>query len=327
MSESERPNNFLENLVVNDLKEGRIAEVVTRFPQEPNGFLHIGHAKSICLNFGLAERFDGRCHLRFDDTNPEKESYEYIHAIQEDIRWLGFQWSGEVRFASSYFDTLYDWACVLIKEGLAYVCDLSADEARAYRGTLTEPGQNSPYRDRDVDTNLRLFAEMRAGLFDDGSRVLRAKIDMASPNMNLRDPILYRIRRVTHHQTGDAWLIYPTYDFAHGQGDAIEGVTHSLCSLEFEDHRPLYDWFIRHLPTGHVPHQYEFGRLNLNFTVTSKRKLKLLVDEGIVTGWDDPRMPTIAGMRRRGYSAQAIRTFCDRIGVTRSDGVVDVAML
>ncbi|HBZ50267.1 MAG TPA: glutamine--tRNA ligase, partial [Halieaceae bacterium] len=233
MSESERPNHFLENLVVNDLKEGRIAEVVTRFPPEPNGFLHIGHAKSICLNFGLAERFDGRCHLRFDDTNPEKESDEYIHAIQEDIRWLGFQWSGEVRFASSYFDTLYDWACVLIKEGLAYVCDLSADEARAYRGTLTEPGQNSPYRDRDVDTNLRLFAEMRAGLFDDGSRVLRAKIDMASPNMNLRDPILYRIRRVTHHQTGDAWLIYPTYDFAHGQGDAIEGVTHSLCSLEF----------------------------------------------------------------------------------------------
>ena len=327
MSESERPNHFLENLVVNDLKEGRIAEVVTRFPPEPNGFLHIGHAKSICLNFGLAERFDGRCHLRFDDTNPEKESDEYIHAIQEDIRWLGFQWSGEVRFASSYFDTLYDWACVLIKEGLAYVCDLSADEARAYRGTLTEPGQNSPYRDRDVDTNLRLFAEMRAGLFDDGSRVLRAKIDMASPNMNLRDPILYRIRRVTHHQTGDAWLIYPTYDFAHGQGDAIEGVTHSLCSLEFEDHRPLYDWFIRHLPTGHVPHQYELGRLNMNFTVTSKRKLKLLVDEGIVTGWDDPRMPTIAGMRRRGYSAQAIRTFCDRIGVTRSDGVVDVAML
>ena len=327
MSESERPNHFLENLVAADLNEGRITDVVTRFPPEPNGFLHIGHAKSICLNFGLAERFGGRCHLRFDDTNPEKESDEYIQAIQEDIRWLGFQWSGDVRFASSYFDTLYDWACVLIKEGLAYVCDLSADEARAYRGTLTEPGQNSPYRDRDVDTNLRLFSEMKEGLFDDGSRVLRAKIDMASPNMNLRDPILYRIRRVTHHQTGDAWLIYPTYDFAHGQGDAIEGVTHSLCSLEFEDHRPLYDWFIRHLPTGHVPHQYEFGRLNLNFTVTSKRKLKLLVDEGIVTGWDDPRMPTIAGMRRRGYSAQAIRTFCDRIGVTRSDGVVDVAML
>ena len=327
MSESSRPFHFLEARVANDLAEGKITKVVTRFPPEPNGYLHVGHAKSICLNFGLAERFQGDCHLRFDDTNPEKESDEFIQAIQADIRWLGFSWAGEVRYASSYFEQLYQWACYLIEKGLAYVCDLSADEAREYRGTLTEPGRNSPYRERTPQENLALFEAMRAGQYPDGAKVLRAKIDMASPNMNLRDPILYRIRRVTHHQTGDAWLIYPTYDFAHGQGDAIEGITHSICSLEFEDHRPLYDWFIENLPVPSEPHQHEFGRLNLNYTVTSKRKLKQLVDEGVVAGWDDPRMPTIAGMRRRGYSATAIRTFCDMIGVTRSDGTVDVAML
>lgn len=327
VSEPSRPMHFLESLVAKDLEAGKINKVVTRFPPEPNGYLHVGHAKSICLNFGLAQRFGGDCHLRFDDTNPEKESDEFIQAIQADVRWLGFEWAGDVRYASSYFQQLYDWACYLIDQGLAYVCDLSAEEARTYRGTLTEPGRNSPYRERSVEENRALFASMRAGEFQDGAKVLRAKIDMASPNMNLRDPILYRIRRVVHHQTGSEWVIYPTYDFAHGQGDAIEGITHSICSLEFEDHRPLYDWFINNLPVPSEPHQYEFGRLNLNYTVTSKRKLKQLVDEGVVAGWDDPRMPTIAGMRRRGYSPAAIRTFCDMIGVTRSDGTVDVAML
>jgi glutaminyl-tRNA synthetase len=320
-------NNFLHNIVADDLAAGRVSKVVTRFPPEPNGYLHVGHAKSICLNFGLAEAFDGECNLRFDDTNPEKESPEYVASIEEDVRWLGYQWSGEVRYASSYFQQFYDWAVHLVEQGLAYVCDLNAEQAREYRGTLTEPGRDSPFRARSIAENLDLLARMKAGEFDEGSRVLRAKIDMASPNMNLRDPILYRIRKVAHHQTGNDWCIYPTYDFAHGQEDAIEGITHSICTLEFEDHRPLYDWFIEHLPVPSRPRQYEFGRLNLNYTVTSKRKLKQLVDEGVVSGWDDPRMPTISGMRRRGYSPRAIRRFCEMIGVTRSDGVVDVAML
>jgi glutaminyl-tRNA synthetase len=325
--EHQPAGNFLRAIIAEDLESGRVAEVVTRFPPEPNGYLHIGHAKSISVNFGLAEAFGGRCNLRFDDTNPEKESQEFIDSIMEDVRWLGYRWDGDVRFASSYFQQLYDWAVVLVEQGDAYVCDLTADEAREYRGTLTEPGRNSPYRERSVAENLDLLTRMRAGEFDEGSRVLRAKIDMAAPNMNLRDPILYRIRKVPHHQTGDSWVIYPTYDFAHGQEDAIEGVTHSICTLEFEDHRPLYDWFIEHLPVASRPRQYEFGRLNTSYTVTSKRKLKLLVDDGHVQGWDDPRMPTIAGMRRRGFTPAAIRKFCDMVGTTRSDGVVDVAML
>ncbi|MEK9919511.1 MAG: glutamine--tRNA ligase/YqeY domain fusion protein [Halieaceae bacterium] len=324
---AELRSNFLRTQIESDLANGRVAELVTRFPPEPNGFLHIGHAKSITVNFGLAEQFGGRCHLRFDDTNPEKESQEFIDSIQEDVRWLGFEWSGEVRYASSYFDQLYDWALHLIDKGLAYVCDLSAEEAREYRGTLKAPGRDSPYRDRSREDNLALFQRMRAGEFADGERVLRAKIDMASPNINLRDPILYRIRHATHHQTGDQWPIYPTYDFAHGQEDAIEGITHSICTLEFEDHRPLYDWFIANLPVPNRPRQIEFARLNTSYTVTSKRKLKQLVDEGMVSGWDDPRMPTIAGLRRRGYPAGAIRHFCEEIGTSRSDSVVDVAML
>jgi glutaminyl-tRNA synthetase len=319
--------NFLQTIIAQDLASGKVAEVVTRFPPEPNGYLHIGHAKSISVNFGLAETNDGYCNLRFDDTNPEKESQEYIDSILEDVRWLGYQWQGEVRFASSYFDQLYEWAVYLVEQGNAYVCDLNAEQAREYRGTLTVPGRNSPFRDRSVEDNLGLLAAMKAGEFDDGEKVLRAKIDMASPNMNMRDPILYRIRKVPHHQTGDEWVIYPTYDFAHGQEDAIEGVTHSICTLEFEDHRPLYDWLLDHLPVKARPRQYEFGRLNPSYTVTSKRKLKHLVDEGIVDGWDDPRMPTVSGMRRRGYTPAAIRKFCEMIGTTRGDGVVDVAML
>jgi glutaminyl-tRNA synthetase len=320
-------SNFLRAIVAQDVADGKVQEVVTRFPPEPNGYLHIGHAKSISVNFGLAEDFGGRCNLRFDDTNPEKESQEFIESIQEDVRWLGYRWDGEVRFASNYFQQLYDWAVCLVEQGNAYVCDLSAEQAREYRGTLTEAGRNSPYRERSVQENLDLLAGMKAGEFDEGEKVLRAKIDMASPNMNLRDPILYRIRKVTHHQTGNDWVIYPTYDFAHGQEDAIEGVTHSVCTLEFEGHRPLYNWFIEQLPVTSQPRQYEFGRLNPSYTITSKRKLKQLVDEKIVLGWDDPRMPTVAGMRRRGYTPTAIRKFCDMIGTTRSDGVVDVAML
>jgi glutaminyl-tRNA synthetase len=327
MTDNTEPSNFLQTIIRDDLAEGRVEKVVTRFPPEPNGYLHLGHAKSISVNFGLAEGFGGVCHLRFDDTNPEKESQEYIESIQNDVRWLGYQWDGEVRFASSYFQQFYDWATNLVEQGLAYVCDLTADEAREYRGTLTKPGKNSPYRDRSVEENKDLLARMKAGEFAEGSRVLRAKIDMASPNMNLRDPILYRIRKVAHHQTGEDWCIYPTYDFAHGQEDAIEGVTHSICTLEFEDHRPLYDWFIEHLPVPSRPRQYEFGRLNPSYTVTSKRKLKQLVDDDLVCGWDDPRMPTISGMRRRGYTARSIRKFCDMVGTTRGDGVVDVAML
>ena len=325
--DTEPRSNFLRTQIQSDLDAGVVDRVVTRFPPEPNGFLHIGHAKSITVNFGLAQQYGGVCNLRFDDTNPEKESQVFIDAIQADVRWLGYEWDGEVRYASSYFQQFYEWALHLIDEGKAYVCDLSADEARDYRGTLTLPGKNSPYRDRSIDENHTLFAAMKAGEFEDGSRVLRAKIDMASPNINLRDPTLYRIRRVAHHQTGDEWVIYPTYDYAHGQEDAIEGISHSICTLEFEDHKPLYDWFIDNLPVPSRPRQYEFARLNVNYTVTSKRKLKLLVDSGVVSGWDDPRMPTIAGMRRRGYTPAALRHFCEEVGTSRSDGVVDVAML
>ena len=324
---SELRSNFLRSRIQSDLDAGAVTTVVTRFPPEPNGFLHIGHAKSITVNFGLAQQFGGRCHLRFDDTNPEKESQEYIDSIQADVQWLGYQWDGDVRFASSYFQQLYDWALYLVEEGKAYVCDLTPDEAREYRGTLTEPGRQSPYRDRSVADNRDLLQRMRAGEFEEGSRVLRARIDMASPNINLRDPILYRIRKSSHHQTGSDWPIYPTYDFAHGQEDAIEGITHSICTLEFEDHRPLYDWFIEHLPVPHRPQQIEFARLNTSYTVTSKRKLKLLVDSGTVAGWDDPRMPTIAGLRRRGYPPEALRHFCEEVGTSRSDSIVDVAML
>ena len=325
--DTEPRSNFLRTQIQSDLDAGVVDRVVTRFPPEPNGFLHIGHAKSITVNFGLAQQYGGVCNLRFDDTNPEKESQVFIDAIQADVTWLGYEWDGEVRYASSYFQQFYEWALHLIDEGKAYVCDLSADEARDYRGTLTSPGKNSPYRDRSIDENHALFAAMKAGEFEDGSRVLRAKIDMASPNINLRDPTLYRIRRVAHHQTGDEWVIYPTYDYAHGQEDAIEGISHSICTLEFEDHKPLYDWFIDNLPVPSRPRQYEFARLNVNYTVTSKRKLKLLVDSGVVSGWDDPRMPTIAGMRRRGYTPAALRHFCEEVGTSRSDGVVDVAML
>ncbi len=320
-------HNFVAKIVQDDLAAGKVGKVVTRFPPEPNGYLHVGHAKSICLNFGVAEQFGGDCHLRFDDTNPEKESQEYIDAIKDDVHWLGFNWAGNVRYASDYFDQLHQWALHLIREGKAYVCDLTAEQAREYRGTLTEAGKNSPYRDRSAEENLELFEKMRLGGFDEGTCVLRAKIDMASPNMNLRDPIIYRIRKAHHHQTGDKWCIYPTYDFTHGQSDAIEGVTHSVCTLEFEDHRPLYEWFLANLPVPCVPKQYEFGRLNLDYTVTSKRKLKALVDQQVVAGWDDPRMPTISGMRRRGFTPRSIRNFCDMIGVTRSDGMVDIAML
>lgn len=327
MTEETKPLNFIEQIIKKDLAAGTLTELVTRFPPEPNGYLHIGHAKSICLNFGLAETFGGRCNLRFDDTNPAKEGQEYVESIKRDVRWLGYQWAGEVHYASSYFEQLYQWALHLINQGLAYVCHLSAEQAREYRGTLTEPGIDSPYRNRSVQENLDWFEKMRSGALDEGECVLRAKIDMAHGNINMRDPILYRVRKVVHHQTGDTWCIYPTYDFAHGQGDAIEGVTHSICTLEFADHRPLYEWFIEQLPVPHTPKQYEFGRLNLNYTVTSKRKLKQLVDEKVVDGWDDPRMPTIAGFRRAGYTPAAIRKFCEMIGVTRSDGVVDVAML
>jgi len=325
--EPAKPLHFLEQIITQDLDTATVEKLVTRFPPEPNGYLHIGHAKSICLNFGLAERFGGACNLRFDDTNPAKEEMEYVDAIKEDVTWLGFTWQDDVKFASNYFDTFYAWAQHLIKEGHAYVCDLSPEQAREYRGTLKEPGKNSPYRDRNPQESLDLLEGMKNGDYEEGSRSLRAKIDMANGNINLRDPVLYRIRKQTHHQTGDKWCIYPTYDFAHGQEDAIEGVTHSICTLEFADHRPLYEWLLAHLPVPSKPKQYEFGRLNLNYTVTSKRKLKQLVDEQKVTGWDDPRMPTIAGYRRRGYTAQAIRKFCEMIGVTKSDGVVDVAML
>ncbi|MEH6801131.1 MAG: glutamine--tRNA ligase/YqeY domain fusion protein [Halopseudomonas sabulinigri] len=325
--EATPPSHFLRQIVQSDLNDGKHSSIVTRFPPEPNGYLHIGHAKSICLNFGLAREFGGDCHLRFDDTNPAKEEQEYIDAIKQDVEWLGFEWAGKVRFASDYFDQLHAWAIELIKSGKAYVCELSPEQAREYRGSLTEVGKNSPFRDRSVDDNLDQFARMTAGEFTDGVKVLRAKIDMAAPNMNLRDPILYRIRHAHHHQTGDKWCVYPSYDFTHGQSDAIEGVTHSICTLEFEDHRPLYEWCLNNLPVPATPRQYEFARLNLNYTVTSKRKLKQLVDEKHVDGWDDPRMSTISAFRRRGYTPASIREFCERIGVTRSDGVVDMGVL
>ncbi|MEL0169109.1 MAG: glutamine--tRNA ligase/YqeY domain fusion protein [Pseudomonadaceae bacterium] len=321
------PSHFLRQIVQADLDSGKHNTIVTRFPPEPNGYLHIGHAKSICLNFGLAKEFGGVCNLRFDDTNPAKEEQEYIDAIKADVEWLGFEWGGDVRYASDYFDQLHAWAIELIKAGKAYVCELTPEQAREYRGSLTEPGKNSPFRERSVEENLDQFARMTAGEFDDGAKVLRAKIDMAAPNMNLRDPILYRIRHAHHHQTGDKWCVYPSYDFTHGQSDAIEGITHSICTLEFEDHRPLYEWFLANLPVPAQPRQYEFARLNLNYTVTSKRKLKQLVDEKYVDGWDDPRMSTLSAFRRRGYTPAAIREFCERIGVTRSDGVVDMGVL
>jgi glutaminyl-tRNA synthetase len=327
MSETNNVNNFVAKIVEEDLASGKIDKVVTRFPPEPNGYLHVGHAKSICLNFGLAEQFNGECNLRFDDTNPEKESQEYIDAIKEDVTWLGFKWAGDVRFSSDYFDALHEYALELIKSGNAYVCSLKPEESEEFKGDFNRPGKNSPYRDRSVEENLDLFSRMKAGEFKDGEHALRAKIDMASGNMNLRDPIMYRIRHVEHHQTGDKWCIYPIYDFTHGQSDALERITHSVCTLEFEDHRPLYDWYIDHLSVPAKPTQYEFGRLNLNYTVTSKRKLKKLVDENVVVGWDDPRMPTISGMRRRGFTPASIRNFCEMVGVSRSDGVVDIAML
>ena len=326
-SEEELASDFIRNVVRDDLAVGRTETVVTRFPPEPNGHLHIGHAKSICLNFGIAADFGGRCHLRFDDTNPAKEEQEFIDAIKKDVHWLGFDWNQHLYHASDYFEQLYDWAEHLIDKGLAYVDDLSADEIREYRGTLTEPGKPSPYRDRTAKENLEIFRRMRAGVFEEGSHVLRAKIDMASGNINLRDPVLYRIVHASHPRTGDAWHIYPTYDFAHGQSDAIEGVTHSVCTLEFEDHRPLYDWLIDNLPTPSKPRQYEFSRLNLTHTVLSKRRLIQLVTEGHVSGWDDPRLPTIAGLRRRGIPAAAIRDFAGRIGVTKSDAVIELELL
>jgi glutaminyl-tRNA synthetase len=329
-SETAKPEggrDFIRDIIDADIAAGRNTEVVTRFPPEPNGYLHIGHAKAIWLNFGVAQEYGGRCHLRFDDTNPTKEEQEYIDAIKRDVHWLGFDWGRHLYYASDYFDRLYDWAEHLIRAGNAYVDDLPAEEMRAMRGSLTEPGRNSPYRDRTVAENLDLFRRMRAGEFPNGARVLRAKIDMASGNMNLRDPVLYRILHVAHPRTGTTWCIYPTYDFAHGQSDAIEGVTHSLCSLEFEDHRPLYDWLIDHLPVPSRPRQYEFARLNLGYTVLSKRLLTQLVRHGHVTGWDDPRMPTLAGLRRRGVPAAAIRDFVRRVGIARANSVVDIAML
>ncbi len=319
--------DFIRQIVSNDVKTGKHASVRTRFPPEPNGYLHIGHAKSICLNFGIAQEFGGICHLRFDDTNPVKEDVEYVDSIQEDVRWLGFDWADKKFYASDYFDRLYEYAVELITKGKAYVCELTPEQTRAYRGTLTEPGQNSPYRDRPVAENLARFEKMRRGELEEGACVLRAKIDMASGNINMRDPAVYRIKKAHHHRTGDKWCIYPMYDFAHGLSDAIEGITHSICTLEFEDHRPLYDWFLDQLDVPCHPQQIEFARLNLTYTVLSKRKLLQLVRDGLVDGWDDPRMPTLAGYRRRGYTPESIRTFCDRIGVAKANSTVDVAML
>ena len=320
-------SDFIRNIVSNDLSTNKYeGRVVTRFPPEPNGYLHIGHAKSASLNFGIAAENGGVCHLRFDDTNPTKEEVEYIDSIQEDLRWLGFDWADNLYYSSDYFDKLYEYAVKLIKAGKAYVCNLSQDEIREYRGTLTEPGRESLYRNRTVEENLDLFERMRAGESEEGSRVLRAKIDMASGNLNLRDPVIYRIMKVSHHRTGDKWCIYPTYDFAHGQSDSIEGITHSICTMEFEDHRPLYDWLLDQLEIHH-PQQIEFARLNLSHTMMSKRKLLELVEQGHVTGWDDPRMPTLSGMRRRGYTPESIRTFCERIGVAKRERTVEFAML
>jgi len=324
-----KPSNFIRNIIKEDNESGKHGgRVHTRFPPEPNGYLHIGHAKSICLNFGLANDYDGLCNLRFDDTNPQKENEEFVHAIEEDVRWLGFDWQERLFFSSNYFEQLYAYAVQLIEQGDAYVCDLNAEQTREYRGTLTEPGKNSPYRDRSVEENLDLFTRMRAGEFADGSKLLRAKIDMASPNVNMRDPAIYRIRHgVIHHQTGSEWCIYPMYDYTHCISDAIEGITHSVCTLEFADHRPLYNWFLEKLNTEHRPQQIEFSRLNLQYAITSKRKLTKLVEDGLVEGWDDPRLSTISGMRRRGYPAAAIREFCERIGVTKSDNSVEMEIL
>ncbi len=325
MTDSDKPINFIQQIITDDLASGKTAKVVTRFPPEPNGYLHIGHAKSICVNFGLAENFAGECNLRFDDTNPEKESDEFVQAIINDVQWLGFNWSGDIRYASDYFDQFYQWACDLIDQNKAYVCELNAEQMREYRGTLTEAGKASPYRSRPAAESRALLEQMKAGEIAEGSMTLRAVIDMASPNINMRDPVLYRIKRIAHHRTGDKWNIYPAYDFAHGQEDAIEGVTHSICTLEFAANRPLYNWFIENINVPSSPRQYEFGRLNLNYSITSKRKLKQLVDEGYVDGWDDPRMPTISGLRRRGVSPAAIRNFCDSLAVAKTDGVVDMA--
>jgi glutaminyl-tRNA synthetase len=329
MSEPVAPRtNFIRQIIDEDLASGKHTRIATRFPPEPNGYLHIGHAKSIVLNFGLAQSYGGTCNLRFDDTNPHKEDVEFVQAIQADVRWLGYDWEDRLYFASDYFERLYGFACELIEKGLAYVCDLSAEETRAYRGTLTEPGRDSPWRGRSIAENLDLFRRMRAGEFPDGSRTLRARIDMASPNINLRDPVLYRIRHgVVHHQTGSEWCLYPTYDYTHPISDALECITHSICTLEFEDHRPLYEWCVDNVSVPCKPRQIEFSRLNLEYTVMSKRLLTRLVSDGIVNGWDDPRMPSIAGLRRRGYTPVAIRDFCDRIGVTRSDNRVEMAAL
>ena len=325
--EKAKPANFIEKIIQDDLASGKHENIQTRFPPEPNGYLHIGHAKAICVNFGLAQQFGGQCNLRFDDTNPEKEEEEYVQAIQEDVKWLGFDWAGDIHYTSDYFDQLHEWAVHLIKEGKAYVCDLSAEQTKEYRGSFEKVGTNSPFRDRSIEENLDLFEKMRLGEFDEGACGLRVKIDMSSANMSMRDPYIYRIKKATHHQTGDKWCIYPSYDYAHGQSDALEGISHSVCTLEFADHRPLYDWFIENLPVPAQPHQYEFGRLSINYTVTSKRKLRALVEGKVVNGWDDPRMPTISGMRRRGYTPAAIRNFCDSLAVSKTDGTVDVAQL
>lgn len=324
--EEKKSRNFIEEIIDADLAEGKVSEVVTRFPPEPNGYLHIGHAKAICLNFSLAQQYNGKCNLRYDDTNPAKEDEEYVRSIEEDIHWLGFSWANKL-YASDYFGYMFDCAVLLIKKGLAYVCDLSADEIRAYRGTLTEPGKNSPYRDRSIEENLELFYGMRDGKFADGEKVLRAKIDMSSPNLNMRDPVIYRILRSEHHRTGNEWIIYPMYDYAHPLEDAYEGITHSICTLEFEAHRPLYDWVIENCECDPAPHQYEFARLNLTRTIMSKRYLKMLVEQGVVSGWDDPRMPTISGLRRRGYTPASIRDFCSRIGVAKANSEVESALL
>ena len=326
MSNENMSSNFIRNIIIEDLETKKHDEIITRFPPEPNGYLHIGHAKSIVLNSGLAEEFKGKFNLRFDDTNPTKEDTEYVESIKEDVKWLGGNWD-DIYFASDYFDIMYDKAKLLIKKGLAYVCDLTPEEIREYRGTLTEPGKESPYRNRSVEENLDLLERMKNGEFEDGTKVLRAKIDMASPNINMRDPIIYRIAHATHHNTGDKWCIYPMYDFAHPLEDAIEGITHSICTLEFEDHRPLYDWFVKECEMESTPRQIEFARLNMTNTVMSKRKLKQLVDENVVDGWDDPRMPTVSGLRRRGYTPKAIRNFCGAIGVSKANSVVDSQML
>lgn len=327
MNDTKKRSDFIRDIIKKDLKEGKnSSRIHTRFPPEPNGYLHIGHAKSICLNFGLAKEFSGQCNLRFDDTNPTKEEPEYVESIKKDVRWLGFDWEEKEYYTSGYFDRLYELAILLVKKGKAYMCDLNAEEMRKYRGTLKEPGKDSPYREREIEENLKLFEAMRKGKYEDGSKVLRAKIDMSSPNLNMRDPVMYRILHRKHHRTGNDWCIYPTYDWAHGQSDSIENITHSICTLEFEDHRPLYDWFIDQLGIHH-PQQIEFARLNLTYTVLSKRKLLELVEKKYISGWDDPRMPTLSGIRRRGYTPEAVRNFCTEIGVAKADSTVDIALL